>query len=95
MSAIAFPPETAFRTFTPPRLADVRPDVFVRRHDMPKALLAAEASTYGWDTANCIKVSLVNEVLASSELYPKHLAMTLNADENWSLDTRYGPWQVA
>jgi hypothetical protein len=86
--------ESTFRTFPLPRLADVCPQVFVRREEIPKALLAAESTTYGWDTVNCIRLPIVNQVLAASDQYPKELKTTLNADQNWTIDTSYGPWQI-
>lgn len=87
--------DTTFRTFALPLPGRVRPDVFVPREQLPKALLAAEATTYGWDTVNCIKLPLVNQVLATSDRYPHELHMTLNEKEHWAIATSYGPWQVA
>lgn len=86
--------ETAFRTLEIPRLGSFRPRVFVPRELIPHALLAAESTTYGWDTVNCLRLPLVNEVLAKSS-YPTHLRADLNPAENWTIDTNYGPWQIA
>ena len=94
MSTVALN-DTAFRTFEIPRLESFRPRVFVPRELIPHALLAAESTTYGWDTVNCLRLPLVNEVLAQSASYPTHLRADINPAENWSIDTSFGPWQVA
>jgi len=95
MSAVASLPESTFRSFPIIKATDLRPDVFVRREAIPKGLLAAEATTYGWDTVNCVKASLVNELLVASDAYPKHLEMTLSPEENWAISASFGPWQIA
>lgn len=94
MSAAALS-STAFRTFDVPHLTNFRPEVFVPREFVPKAMLAGEATTYGWDTVNCLRLPLVNQVLAQSDQYPKNLKTVLDPAENWSIDTNYGPWQIA
>ncbi len=86
---------STFRSFPIPVPASFRPQVFVPRYAVPKAALAAEATTYGWDSVNCIRLPLVNQVLKDSAAYPKSLSMTLNADENWTIQTNYGAWQIA
>lgn len=95
MSVDVSPMETTFQTFPLPRLADVRPRVFVPRREIPKALLAAEATTYGWDTVNCVSLPVVNQVLQSSSNYPPQLTMNLNESENWTLTTDFGPWIIS
>jgi len=86
---------SAFRSFELPKLNNFQPRTFVPRAEIPKALLAAEATTYGWDTVNCIRLPLVNQVLENSKDYPKELSMTLNPEENWSIATSFDPWQIA
>ncbi|NVM97744.1 TULIP family P47-like protein [Arthrobacter sp. SDTb3-6] len=93
--AVAAASESTFHAFVAPAPQNVRPQVFRRREEIPKALLAAEATTYGWDTVNCIKAGIVNDVLEKSGQYPTNLAMVINPDENWRIDTNYGPWQIA
>ena len=86
---------SAFHSFQLPRLASVRPLVFVPRYEIPQALLAGEATTYGWDTVNCIRLALVNQVLQASDKYPKQLSTTINSSENWTITTSFGPWVIA
>lgn len=86
---------SAFRRFELPQLNSFAPLTFVPRAEIPQALLAAEATTYGWDTVNCIRLPLVNQVLQASKSYPPELSMTLNPEENWSISTSFDPWQIA
>jgi hypothetical protein len=86
---------SSFHAFQLPRLADFAPSVFVPRREIPQALLAVEATTYGWDTVNCIRLPVVNEVLKASGAYPPKLSLVLNADENWAIETSFGPWVIA
>lgn len=91
----AAPAATAFRTFDVPHLTNFRPEVFVPRELIPEGMLAGEATTYGWDTVNCLRLPLVNQVLAKSDQYPKNLKTVIDPSENWSIDTNYGPWQIS
>ena len=84
---------STFREFVPP--ANFRPSVFVPREEMPAAVLAKEATTYGWDTVNCINVTTVNDVLKKSKDYPSELSITMNAEEGWEISAQFDAWQIS
>jgi hypothetical protein len=87
------PAPSTFRTFVAPRLADVEPDVFVRRDQIPQSLLATEADTLGWDTVNAIRLPQVNAAMLKSDLYPKKFD-TGEISPGWSLTGDFGPWTL-
>ena len=91
MSSVISVPST-FNTFVLPKLDDVRPDVFVRRDQLPAALLAAEADTLGWDSVNAITLSKVNEALSARGRYPKSFDSTIQP--GWTLDGTFGTWRL-
>lgn len=93
MTTTAAAPTTAFATAQVPRYADVRPDVFVHRDEIPGALLAAEASTLGWDCVNAIRLPQVNAALLASGSSPTAFEKTVQP--GWTLSGTFGAWQVA
>lgn len=88
-------PRSTFHAFPLPAPASFRPKVFVPRSEVPASTLAAEATTYGWDTVNCVKLPIVNEVLAQSKQYPASLSATINSKEQWTISANFGAWQIA
>jgi hypothetical protein len=75
-----------------PRYEDARPEIFVPRHEIPQALLAAEADTLGWDAVNAIRLPQVNEAMVDSGASPPTFSTTIQ--EGWTLDGTFGPWQL-
>ncbi len=91
MSTSTAPP-SAFATAEILRYDDVRPEVFVRRDEIPPALLAAEADTLGWDCVNAIRLPQVNAALADSGASPTEFSTTVQ--EGWTLSGTFGPWSL-
>ncbi|MEN8130143.1 MAG: TULIP family P47-like protein [Pseudomonadota bacterium] len=85
--------KSSFRTFTSP--VNFCPDIFVPREEVPAAVLAKEATTSGWDSVNCIKIEIVNDVLKKSKSYPEYLKISMDAETGWEIDAKFGPWQIA
>ena len=85
--------DSHFRTFVP--LTAYRTGSFTPREEIPQAFLAREATTYGWDSVNCIKSSIANEVLKTSGAYPSQLSIEMNPQSGWAITTNFGPWQIA
>lgn len=85
-------PQT-FRNFTLPKPRLIEPAIFVRRHELPKEMLAAEADTQGWDSASAVRLTQVNAALAKSGVSPKEFALTMMP--GWSVDGTFGPWVMA
>lgn len=84
---------TTFRTFVPPRLADIEPAFFVPRRELPQGVLAGvEADTMGWSTVNAIRLPLVNQTLQSSSLYPDSFSKDLQA--GWTVSGAFEPWTL-
>jgi hypothetical protein len=86
------PAPSAFATVDLPRYEDARPEIFVPRHEIPQALLAAEADTLGWDAVNAIRLPQVNEAMLDSGASPPTFSTTIQ--EGWTLDGTFGPWQL-
>ncbi|WP_082369049.1 TULIP family P47-like protein [Arthrobacter sp. ERGS1:01] len=82
----------AFHSFTLPRPAEIRPDIFVHRSEAPKELLAGEADTQGWDTASAVRLSQVNEALERTGVSPPRFNAAVTS--NWSIDGTFGPWRM-
>ena len=89
---LTVPAPSAFNTFVVPRLADVRPEIFVRRDQLPSALLAAEADALGSDCGNAIPLPKDNEALSASGLYPRSFSTTIQP--GWTLDGTFGAWRL-
>ncbi|BDI28914.1 hypothetical protein CCAX7_009650 [Capsulimonas corticalis] len=86
---------STFHTFPLPHQSSFAPEVFIHRSEIPSYVLAAEANTYGWDTVNCIRLPIVNEVLKKSQQFPAHLEMTIDESTGWSIAADFDAWQVA
>lgn len=84
--------ESYYRAFVPPKV--FRPKVFVPREEMPAAYLGKEATTYGWDSVNCIQVATVNASIKASGKYPKNLKITVNPNTTWDIDVDFDAWQI-
>lgn len=85
-------PPSAFATADIPRYEDARPEIFVPRHEIPQALLAAEADTLGWDAVNAIRLPQVNQAMLESGASPTTFDTTIQA--GWSLNGTFGAWQL-
>lgn len=83
---------SAFVTADIVRWADARPEIFVPRDQIPPSLLAAEATTLGWDCVNAIRLPQVNAALARSGTSPTDFDITVQP--GWQLTGTFGTWQV-
>ncbi|GAA1860409.1 TULIP family P47-like protein [Myceligenerans crystallogenes] len=83
---------SAFTSAEIPRYEDARPEIFVPRHEIPPALLAAEANTLGWDAVNAIRLPEVNKAMLDSGASPATFRATIQ--NGWSIDGTFGPWQL-
>lgn len=86
------PAPSAFATAQIPRYEDARPEIFVPRHEISPALLAAEADTLGWDAVNAIRLPQVNEAMVASGASPRTFDTTIQP--GWSLNGTFGAWQL-
>lgn len=92
MTAVSITTETMFRTFVPPRLAEIEPEMFLTRQALPKAALAVEADTLGWDTVSAARLPVVNKTLKTSDRYPKSFKKEVQA--GWSIEGDFAPWYL-
>lgn len=76
----------------PARWADLRPEVFVPRAQVPPALLAAEADTLGWDVVHALRLPQVNAELAAGRRWPATFQQEMQ--EGWRLAGSFGTWQL-
>ncbi|MCV0427017.1 MAG: TULIP family P47-like protein [Roseibium sp.] len=93
MTGTAATHSSYYRTFVPPKA--FRPKVFVPREELPAAYLGKEATTYGWDSVNCIQISTVNQSIKTSGQYPKNLKIVVNPNSTWDIDVSFDAWQIA
>ncbi|WP_082478597.1 MULTISPECIES: TULIP family P47-like protein [unclassified Rhizobium] len=82
-----------FRTFRP--LTAYRTGSYTPREELPAAFLSREATTYGWDSVNCIKASIANDVLKKSDKYPHTLTIDMNPETGWQITANFDAWQIA
>lgn len=85
--------DSYYRSFVPPKA--FRPKVFVPREEMPAAYLGREATTYGWDSVNCIQVKTVNSSIKASGRTPEKLRAQINSAGTWTLEVDFSAWQIA
>ncbi len=92
MTIVPLTRPSTFRTFKLPGADALTPQVFVRRHELPKELLAAEADTQGWDAASAVRLSQVNEALAKTGVSPAVFQASIS--DTWTTEGNFGPWRM-
>nr|WP_295870512.1 TULIP family P47-like protein [uncultured Chitinophaga sp.] len=92
MTTQTLPALSTFRAFQVPKLHEIEPEVFVKKYNLPKAVLAAEADTLGWDTVNSIRMPIVNASMEKSAKYPKEFHDQIST--NWSFGGKFGAWKL-
>jgi hypothetical protein len=83
---------STFATAVLPTYEEARPDVFVRRSELPGALLAAEADTSGWDVVHALRLPVVNATLQASGRYPDKFSHEMQP--GWSIRGTFTPWKL-
>lgn len=72
--------------------AVTRPEVFVRKRDIPPSLLAAEADTVGWDVVHAVRLPEANDALEASGRFPTTFGY--DVQEGWRVAGRFRPWRL-
>lgn len=83
---------STFSTAILPSFEEARPDIFVRRAELPPQLLVAEADTLGWDVVHALRLPEVNATLQASGRYPEQFEHALQP--GWRVAGRFRPWRL-
>ena len=80
-----------FQTFDLPPFEEIEPDVFVPRHQLHPSVLRKEATTFGWDTIQAIRLPQVNQILRQ---YSPPPPFEYQFQENGSLAGEFDTWSL-
>lgn len=70
------------------------PKAFRHRSTLTPQELSSEVTTLGWDTTYILRVSDVNSVLKVSPAVPTEFSQTVDPDENYKVEGKFGKWQI-